>query len=176
MPENTTPDRDLTVLEVIHPTTGEVLDLRGASPAELTIGLENLDELLGRLADFRRALELELVRRVDATGRRTATVGGVKLEVNAPMVEAYEVRDVEAEVRPLVEAGTVANETLEALVIYPPRPPLPPPRVDRRVLNSLKASDNDELVRALARARRRTSARRTVKVLERPVDATAEDA
>jgi hypothetical protein len=165
VPENTA---------LIHPATGEAVDLAGAAPAELGRTLDELAVLTDALREFRRDVELELVRRIDATGRRTAELGGYKLETNAPVEETYSVEDVERELRPLVDRGIVPRETLEALVVYP-KPKPPEPRVDKRVLNSLKLSDNAELVRALGAARRRTNARRTLKIVTRPIEGTVED-
>jgi hypothetical protein len=162
--------------ELVHPTTGEVLDL-AAPAADLLDVADDLELLATRIRHARRALELELVRRIDARGKRKAEVDGCILETNPPTEDLYDVADVRRELEPLVEAGTVPRETLDALIVQPPPPDpvAPPAKVDRRVVNSLKSSDNRELLAALGRARRRRDLDRKLKVLGRPVNATAEE-
>lgn len=159
-----------------HPATGEVLDLLAPAP-DLLDALEDVRRLADALGDYRRAIELELVRRIDARGKRKTEVDGCVLETNPPTEDEYDPADVRRELEPLVAAGVVDRELLESIVVQPPPPePVPPPeRVDKRVVNALKSSDNRELLAALARARRRKTNDRKLKVLGRPVEATAEE-
>lgn len=163
--------------ELVHPVTGRGIDLAAPAP-ELLDELDAVDELLRDVRRYRDAVQDALVRRVDGQGKRTALVDGCKLQVNPPTEDHYHPDAVRRELVPLVQAGKVPRETLDALIVQPPPPePAPPPeRVDKTVVNTLKASDNRELLAALARARSRTENRRSLKVLGRPVEATAEDA
>lgn len=171
--ENTTG----TELALANPATGEVIPLAAPAPTLLdTVG--EVAALERRLADFRRDLELELVRRVDdATGGtgRTAELDGCKLEVNAPTEDDYSVEAVRRELGRLVEHGhKPAEAALRELIVTPPPTP-PAPRVDKRKVNALKSSDDRALLAALQAARERRPTRRTVKLKGRVVEATAEE-
>lgn len=170
---------------LVSPVTGTVVALSAPAP-DLLAALDELAEVLERAGEYRRALELELVRRVDVetggTGR-TALIDGCKLEVNAPTEDVYSVEDLERELGALAdeleaagdeEGATRARRALEAAIKRPPPKPQDP-AVDKRKVNALKASDDRRLLAALAAARRRQSTRRSVKVLGRPVEGTAEE-
>lgn len=158
-------------LELAHPATGELVNVLAPAP-ELLAVIDGIEEHLERVHAFRRELEAELVRRVDATGARTADVDGCKLEVNPPTEDVYTVEAIRRELTPLEQAGTIEPGILHALIRYSTPPP-PRPAVDKRVVNTLKSSDNTELLAALARARQRRNLNRTVKVKSRPTEATA---
>lgn len=165
---------------VLHPTTGQVLNLLELTPVELADLLEReLPAIRGRLADFADLVRLETVRRVDATGDRKADLGGVAFEVNRAVEETYAYADLVAELEPLIQAGKIDRAILATLTRHPPRPPQPrqpPPAVDKVKLNSLiKSTDNRELLAALAKARRRHYPARTVKIVGRAVESTAVD-
>lgn len=159
---------------VVSPLTGTIVAL-DAPATDLLGALDELKDLLNRAGDYRRALEGELVRRIDARGKRKAEVDGCILETNPPTEDLYEADAVRRELEPLVEAGVVDRELLDELIVTPPPAPAPAPRVDKRVVNTLKSSDNRELLAALARARNRVTKSRTLKVLGRPVEGTAEE-
>jgi hypothetical protein len=157
-----------------NPTTGEAIDLHGPA-VTIADELELIDQATDALKDYRGVLVRELARRADNKAARKVTVDGLQYEVNAPTEDVYTLEAINRELEPLVSSGDVDAEILESLVRYPPRPPAPAPAVDKRRLNALLASDNRILLSALARARQRRTNTRTVKVLARIVEATAEE-
>lgn len=171
MPENT-PAVRATEHVLVDPASGEVIDPTSPAPV-LIAALDRLDGLETRLAAFRRELELVLVERLDRRGARTAELDGVKLETNAPTEELYDAGVLRDELKPLLESGAIDQALIDELITRPAPAAPPPPRVDRRVVNRLKSSDNPDLVRALLKARTKRDARRTLKVKARAVEGTA---
>lgn len=158
--------------QIVRAATGELFDL-GAAPADaLADTLEDLDTLRRDATTARDAIVAELARRADQHGRRTLELDGVRLEVNAPTEDRYEVDALRAALEPLVADGTIAEALLDELVVTPP-PKQDPPRVDRRRIAALAKSDNRRLLSAIASARLRVPTKRTVKVLGRAVETTA---
>lgn len=157
---------------VVHPVTGELVDVRTATPAALADALEDYGTMRDRLEDFREAIVAEVARRADARGKRTVELAGVTFEVNAPTEEAYDVGRLRAELEPLVADGTIDEELLDELIVTPPPKPQPV-RVDRRRVAALKRSTEPRLLAAIARARTVVGTRRTAKVVDRAVEGTA---
>lgn len=171
---------DNTTTDVVHVRLGLIAgddragDLAAPAP-DLLDELDQVDELIREVNGYRDAIKAELVRRIDGKGKRKAELDGCILETNPPTEDHYHADAVRRELEPLIEAGEVDKETLDALIVQPPRPPAPDEKVDKRVVNTLKSSDNRALLAALQRARTRTDNRRSLKVLGRPVEATAEE-
>lgn len=59
---------DSTAL-VVHPSTGEALDLRGAETITLAAAVAGLDDLRADLTDFERVIERELLARLKTIHR-----------------------------------------------------------------------------------------------------------
>ena len=161
-------------VHVMHPATGEVLDLAHLDGGDLGAVVDELADLAGRVDDCKRELVAEVARRADQANARKVDLGGYVFEVNAPTSDAYDVGDVLAELQPFVGAGVITAAVLEDVIRRPPPKPSPP-AVDLRKINTLWKSDNAELLAALARARRRAPTRRTARIVSRPVNATAEE-
>lgn len=160
MPENATEPG--TAL-IVHPATGEVLDLKAAASNDLGYAYEDVIELEHKLRSFRQAIADEAARRLDSINARTETFGDVTLETNAPTEESYSVDDLLRELKPLVAAELLDESVLERCVIRPlPNPPAP--KVDKREVNKLKRHDSAQVLAALARARVVTRTTRTLKV------------
>lgn len=156
-------DTTATGRTLVHPTTGEVLDLAGATTTELAAGLVELDELLSELGAFRQAAVDEVARRMDRVNTRTERVGEWELETNAPTTETYAVDVLRERLAPLVEAGTIDQELVDRLVTTPaPKPP--EPRVDKRELNKLKRTTDRDVLAAIAAARTINPQRRNLKL------------
>lgn len=158
----------------VHPATGEVLALGALDGADLGAVVDEMEDLAGRVADYKRELVAEVARRADQANARKVDLGGYVFEVNAPTENTYDVGDVLAELQPFVGAGVITPAVLEDVIRRPPPKPSPP-AVDLRKINTLWKSDNAELLAALARARRRAPTRRTARIVSRPVNATAEE-
>lgn len=165
---------DHTETRLVNAATGEVLDLSGESADELAGSLNELDQLVGALRDTRGAIVDELARRLDARGTRKAIIDGVELETNAPSEEHYDPDELRRRLDPLVATGVIDQALVDSLIVTP-APKLPEPRVDRRRVNTLKRSTDRRLLAALSAARTVKPTTRTVKVLGRLTDTTAEE-
>lgn len=150
-------------LELVHPSSGEVVDLKAASTDELAVQFDRLLELRARLDEFGQAIVNEVAERMDRRGERKTLLGDVELEVNAPSSEEYLLDVLRGELEALVAAGAI-DEELVAKVIRTPPPAKPEPRVDKREVNKLKKSTDRRVLAAIAKARDVKSAKRTLKV------------
>lgn len=160
----------------VNPATGEALSITDAPVGRLFDELYLIGEHVDRIADYRRALERELVARADRRAVRSVTADGCDYTVNAPTTDDYDLAILKRELGPLIADGTIDREFLDALIVQPPRPPAPAPRVDKRAIARLLKSDDRRLLAAIAAARRRVPNNRTVKLTARAIDTTAEEA
>lgn len=158
-----------TALELVHPATGEVLDIKAATTTELAAGIESLADLFANLGDFRQAIINELAGRLDSANARKEQVGPYELETNPPTTEDYSASTLEAELRELVEAKVLDPVIIDRVMPFPPPyvPPKPQRRVDKREVNKLKKSTDQRVLTAVAKARTILTQRRTVKVTRR---------
>lgn len=109
-------------LAVVHPTTGEVLDLKAAPTEGLAAAVDYAADLRRQLQEFESALGDELVARLDRAASWTLRCGPpdglVQYEVKAPSPEAgttaYDEHAMEQELRALLERGTIAPEAAQA--------------------------------------------------------------
>lgn len=166
---------DLTTTpSIVHPATGETLELTNLAGTDLAQLLDDASAMYDLLMDFKADVIAEVCRRADMTGQRTIELNGVKFEVNAPTEDHYEPEAVRIELGKLVAEGVIDQAMIDALIVQPtPKPPAE--RVDKRRLNAILKTDDRRVLGALALARTRAVNRRTVKVLARPTDTTAEE-
>lgn len=107
-----------------HPLTGEAIALKAASTAELAAWRVRSDDYRADLGTFDRALEGELLARMDKAATWTHRVGDPKADVNleltAPSPTAgttsYNPATLEQGLRTLVEADVLDPEALEEAV------------------------------------------------------------
>lgn len=152
-----------TALELVHPASGELVDLKAASDLELAGTIDRLLELRQRLDTFGQAVTDELAGRLDRRGERKSIVGDVELETNAPSSEEYVLDELEQGLKDLVDAGAIDAELVARVIVQPP-PATPARRVDKREVNKLKKSTDNRVLAAIARARRVVPTKRTVKI------------
>lgn len=159
-----------TGLELVHPATGEVLDIKAATTTELAAGIESLADLFANLGDFRQAIIDELAGRLDSANARKERVGPYELETNPPTTENYDAGILEAELTALVEAKVLDPVIIDRVVPFPEPTPPPKPqrRVDKREVNKLKKSTDRRVQSAVAKARSIAHNRRTIKVARQP--------
>jgi hypothetical protein len=158
----------------VNPATGEAVDLTG-SALTLDDALVSLTKLTDALAEYRASIEEELVRRADATGDRTVVIDGLQYKVNEPTEEAYDVGEVSAALRAFMvgEKPIVSRALFDSIIVRPKTPPPPPQQVAKRKMNTLKKSGDPALRAALSECTRIVKKKRTVKIIGRPVEATA---
>lgn len=169
--ENTPPTTDdeevlaaYTDLEVLNPASGELLNLRELDTNDLARAVARVDRHVIAVADFRKALIGESVRRLDSLAKRKALVGGYELETNAPSTVEYREDVLRENIEALVEAGKLEAAILEQLWPTPAPAPPPKPKLDKRVVNKLKA--DPDVAPAIAAASVRVNNNRTLKVRE----------
>lgn len=150
--------------ELVHPASGEVLELKGAASADLAKAVDELAELNDRLALFGRAVVAELVERADRDVTRKLTAGPYIVEVNAPTDELYDLGVLREELDGLVKANLITQEAADRCIRVG-APKVPPPAADKRELNKLKRHPSDDVKRAVGKARRVVPTRRNARVI-----------
>jgi len=102
---------------LIDPQTGELIDLDDATDLLIAQTLDDVDDLRGRLADYRSALGAEILRRMDARASWTTRAGGFKLSAPSPApVVSYDGAALWEELGRLAEHGRFGLEALDAAV------------------------------------------------------------
>lgn len=103
-----------TALEVVDPIQGELLDLTAAQPERLAQLMDDIATRRDELADVEQLVSDELVRRLDRAACWTLRVGDPRerqFEIKASSpdagTEAYDALLLEAELRKLIERGTI---------------------------------------------------------------------
>ena len=151
--------------ELVHPTTGEILDLAAATTTDLAVVHGRVGDLMRQLADFRQHVVDEVAARMDRENARSAVVGGLKIETNAPTTDTYPVEALLDALTELVGADVLSPAVVER-VIETPLPKEPEPVVRKAELNRLRAHNNPVVVAKLDAVRVRNPQRRTLKIQE----------
>lgn len=118
-----------SVALIVHPATGEALDIKEAETDQLAAAVVEVDALTGRLKDFTSVISDELVDRLDQGGQWTERVphpnsGEAVIKITAPSPDAgmtwTDPDLLDVELQQLVADGHVApvaaNRALERLV------------------------------------------------------------
>lgn len=157
-------DADTGAELLVIPITGEAIDVKAAAANELVQAVDRLVGYISDLGAVRRAVEVELIRRLDATNARREMVGDdVELETNAPATDVYDLATLEEQLKRLVDEDVIDAVVLERIIVQPP--PKPQDRkLDKRELNKLKGHDDPRVGRALGVARERRPNNRTLKI------------
>lgn len=150
-------------LELVHPVTGELLDVAGAATTDLAAAAAAISEHVDRVFEFRQALVDEVARRMDRMNTRSEVVGDLKLTTNAPATESYPVAPTRDALQRLVDDDVLDPEVIARVIVTPP-PADPQPKVAARELNKLKRHDDPRVARALGAVRQVSPQRRTLKV------------
>lgn len=158
----------------VHPLTGEALDVRSLDGAGLADAIEDVNNLYGILATFKRTIVDEVARRADEVAERKTMIDGVTFEVNAPTTDEYELENLRAVLDPLVAEGKIPQATVDAIIVRQ-EPKAPPPKIDKRKINAFLKGEDRTLLAALAQARTRAVNTRTARIISRPVDVTGEE-
>jgi len=152
-----------------HPETGEALNLRLA-PGELL--LEVIDKLKGRergYAQWRRAAEDEILRRMDEAGKKIDIIGDLEVRVRNNNEAHWDPDDTEATLNDLTARGLIAPRFAEGVIVRTIT-------VNRSAINKLLESlaPDSEAYRELVRCR--TWRRRSRRTIETAVVPDLEDA
>jgi hypothetical protein len=111
------PTQTSTELEVLNPTTGEVLDLASAPTDELATVLDKLKSFTDAVTDFRRDVVDEMLRRMDKRGLWTVHLGGVKVTGTSPAgVEYEDLKGMWHELGALVRRGILEQGAVDDAV------------------------------------------------------------
>lgn len=111
------PTSTSTALEVLDPTTGEVIDLASAPTDELAVVLDKIKAHTDAVTDFRRDVADEMLRRMDKRGVWTVHLGGVKVTGASPAAVEYEnIGAMWRKLRALVHAGELEEDAIDDAV------------------------------------------------------------
>lgn len=148
-------------LVVVHPGTGEVIDLANSTTSSLADYRLELIEAKRALDGFAEDLDVELARRIDLEAVRKVQVGGYDLEVQAPSYVEYDVPRLTIVLEALVQDGRISRGAAErAIKTKVEHSPV------QRELNRLLTHADAEVRESVARCRSdvpRTRRRVTVK-------------
>lgn len=148
-----------------NPATGELVNLDDATLEDLAHHIDRARQLRSELDEHIDDLVVEAAAAMDRVNKRTVTLeDGTKLETNAPTEDSYAVDEVRAALVALVNAEVLDGAVIDAVIVWPPRPPAPPARVAKAELNKLKAHDNPRVAAAIGAVRHRQPQRRTLKI------------
>lgn len=102
---------------IVHPLTGQVLDLDKASPQDLAEMLVEADEYKSMLQELRNYIGSEVQRRMDAGAKWTLHAGDYKLTSSSPApVEEFDGHDLYLALEELVQQGVITQDALERAV------------------------------------------------------------
>lgn len=150
-------------LTVVHPATGELLDLAGQPTDQLVELVTGAREYAAQVAEFRAQVEQVICDRMDRELSRTAIVGGHRLTVNAPTSDDWDLDRLDQVLAELVERGVITADAALAVIDQPPPKPQPE-RVVRAALNKLLKHPDPEVVAMLRECARAVPQRRTLKI------------
>jgi hypothetical protein len=150
------------VQQFVNPSTGEVVTTADATDL-LAQERRSVVAMKRSLDQYAAALDEELVRRLDKMGRRSAVVGGWKLETKAATVTAWDEQALLAALGELV-----GDDLLDPAIVDEVLPPVTPaPRkLDRSRANTLLRHPNPHVRAAIEACVSEVPQRRPVSVQE----------
>lgn len=118
-------DRAPAARTVLHPATGEVLDLEAADNVDLADQRIGAVELRRLLDEFTATLDAEVIRRMDHENTLTLRAGPWKMTGDGTEVTTWDSAQLSLELEALVQAGRLARgaaqKALEVVVSYKPK-------------------------------------------------------
>jgi len=100
----------------VNPITGEALALRDESTDTLARLRDEIRDARNALNEWANQIDAELTSRLDHEARRSAQVGGYKIETTAPTVWSTDELALREALLELVEAGVISREAVDAAV------------------------------------------------------------
>lgn len=162
-PLPTSPEPSTDLVHVVNPATGEALELATADTDRIAQERRGVTGLKRHLDDYASYLDSALNERLDKMNTRSAKVGSWTIETKAPSVAEYPVDALSKALDTLIEAGHLAPEVKDRVIV--PQPP-PPPKVDKREITKLLGHVEQEVRQAILAVGVQTPQRRTVTVKE----------
>lgn len=104
----------LEITHVADPGTGEAICLETASLRELAVYLEDAREVEAQIRSAKRAVSIELHRRMDEQARWTLDADGYKLSGESPARVDYKPAKLFETLQDLVADGTISPEAAGA--------------------------------------------------------------
>lgn len=150
--------------EVVNPVTGEVLDLSSATDELLGRILEQARDVEGGLKGFKKAIQIEVHRRLDGEGRWTREAGPIRLVGQGPLTPDYDPGRAREALEVLRDEGKISEATLERCC--PLEDPKPKPKKGEIAKLRRSNPDADALLEEAEKPVDQTS--RSVKVEEVP--------
>lgn len=155
---------------VLHPTTGQVINLDDLDLAGVAEHVAELDDLVLELLDLREQFTREGSRLLDRLNERTHKgIPGFKLTTNAPQTESYDVDKTREALQALVDADVLDAAVLETVIeTAEPYTVTPDPKLRKAEINKLKKHPNPAVAKALGAVRVLEPQKRTFKVERLP--------
>jgi len=154
-------DQQLTApVRVMHPATGELLEIGPATPLEDLAAMRRaITDGVRDLYGLAKVLDEEITRRADHEGTGTLHAGRLRLVVPKPTKTEWDVPQLSLTLEALVNETRIsrakASRALETIVTYKPRP---------AELNQLLTHADPEVARSVAACRRSVRQDRRVSV------------
>lgn len=104
--------------DLVDPDTGEVFPIAAASDALLAVALDDLADHQRQLTSWRRALDDEVIARMDAAVRWTIHAGPFRLSApSAAPVAVYDAQPLRGALTALANAGRFGQGAVDAAVV-----------------------------------------------------------
>lgn len=102
---------------VVHPMTGEALELHNAETGDLAQLLDSLKDYESRLKEAKSLVSQEVLRRQDQSASWTTRAGGFVLKGSSPAPgEEYDALALREDLLGLVDEGALSIEAVDAAV------------------------------------------------------------
>ncbi len=102
---------------VVHPGTGELINLRDAATDDLGRFLDEVRDYESRLREAKGLVTTEVVRRMDLEGQWTMRAGGFVLSAPSPApAEEFDGKGLYSDLAALVFQGTITQDAAERAV------------------------------------------------------------
>lgn len=108
--------QDESKVSLVHPQTGELLDLNSAEADEIARWIESVREWEANARAAKQLASEELLRRMDQAASWTLRAGDYELKGESPNRVEYAIEDLRGTLTNLVASGAITEEAAEAAV------------------------------------------------------------
>jgi hypothetical protein len=106
---------------IVHPRTGELLDLKTVQTDALLEARDLLSDHERQTREVRRSVDDELIRRADHEGRRSITFSEFTVEVTAPTEKQWDMRALRETLATLVERDLISDDKRRRCIRFDPK-------------------------------------------------------